>query len=711
MPNSTNEEEDQRKNANMEDSTMTIDFLRARLLSERSVSSSARQRAEELAKRVVDLEEQLKIVSLQRKKAEKATTDLLAILESNGISDVSGEEYDSRSDQEGSISDSRFDKNSGEEDEASPNEKVRSSLNGRSLSWKCGKNSSLSTDKKIYSRRRRSSSSLVSTGSSSAQNTAKSCRQIRRRETRSAMDELQIDTSIRAVRNNEEAACTECFAKSLDTGADTSRVGSEDSEEKDLVDSTKKNTDSHYINHNFVNMESALEHQARLIGKYQSEENAQREWEEKFGENNSCTPDSLDAGNQSDVTEERDEIKASVPPSTTENVEPADVHFPKEPEDQSPVPEFTFSKSKNESNKEESLPDSQGSSHVGSHSSLQKGTEASGSKKELTLVPHGSSSNLESVLKALNQAKMSLKQDLNKTPLLEGGRAIIQAPPPPPPEEFSVQRLNGLFRVPTDYQYTEARLRYSTEPDHATSYMQPNLNTDPYLSVQPFRYPDSRTPELERSLPSSGRYPYLEPHFITSLPPRFDPRLDPNVPSSSLRLDNLPTFDRGMDSGRSPYYDRRLTSTTSFDHGLGLGVPSSGIPPYLDHRLSSITSLPSIRYDPASDLGVPYSGRSPYLGHDLSTNLPSRSIEPSLDLRMNSNARYTTYQDPRLSAVTGAPSSSRYSPDPTHLAMQSDNRTLTSREDGMMPPAAAAAATTQFSFYDQDNSNTPNMYR
>lgn len=36
----------------MEDSEKTIEFLRARLLSERSVSSTARQRADELAERV-----------------------------------------------------------------------------------------------------------------------------------------------------------------------------------------------------------------------------------------------------------------------------------------------------------------------------------------------------------------------------------------------------------------------------------------------------------------------------------------------------------------------------------------------------------------------------------------------------------------------------------------------------------------------------------
>lgn len=41
------------KASSMEDSNaMTVEFLRARLLSERSVSRSARQRADELAKKV-----------------------------------------------------------------------------------------------------------------------------------------------------------------------------------------------------------------------------------------------------------------------------------------------------------------------------------------------------------------------------------------------------------------------------------------------------------------------------------------------------------------------------------------------------------------------------------------------------------------------------------------------------------------------------------
>ncbi len=37
-------------------------------------------------------------------------------------------------------------------------------------------------------------------------------------------------------------------------------------------------------------MEKALEDQAQLIGRYEAMEKAQREWEEKFRENNSSTP-------------------------------------------------------------------------------------------------------------------------------------------------------------------------------------------------------------------------------------------------------------------------------------------------------------------------------------------------------------------------------------------------------------------------------------
>ncbi|KAG0501774.1 hypothetical protein HPP92_001846 [Vanilla planifolia] len=84
-----------------EKTAMTVEFLRARLLSERNVSRTARQRADVFAQRVMELEEQLRIVNSQRKKAEKAAEDVLAILETRGITYVS-ELTDSSAEQEDS---------------------------------------------------------------------------------------------------------------------------------------------------------------------------------------------------------------------------------------------------------------------------------------------------------------------------------------------------------------------------------------------------------------------------------------------------------------------------------------------------------------------------------------------------------------------------------------------------------------------------------
>ncbi|KAF2318399.1 hypothetical protein GH714_006626 [Hevea brasiliensis] len=161
-----------RINSGMEDSTtMTIEFLRARLLSERSVSRTARQRADELAKRVAELQERLTIVSLQRMKAEKATAGVLAILDGNGISHIS-ETFDSSSEQD------------------TPCEcKV---VTARSLSWKGRKDSPRYLEKyKGPSPRRRTI--FASVGSSPKHRPGKSCCQIRRRESRSVAEELKAN--------------------------------------------------------------------------------------------------------------------------------------------------------------------------------------------------------------------------------------------------------------------------------------------------------------------------------------------------------------------------------------------------------------------------------------------------------------------------------------------------------------------------------------
>jgi len=144
---------------------------------------------------VMDLEEQLKTVILQRKMAEKATADVLAILESEGISDVS-EEFDSGSDLENPCDSSVSNEcaKEGEEPMSSkgrqhgsdkmPGSNVDSSpVSSKSLSWKGRHDSSHSLEKyKTSNLRRQSSFSSIS--SSPKHRQGKSCRKIRHRQIR-----------------------------------------------------------------------------------------------------------------------------------------------------------------------------------------------------------------------------------------------------------------------------------------------------------------------------------------------------------------------------------------------------------------------------------------------------------------------------------------------------------------------------------------------
>ncbi|KAL5974582.1 hypothetical protein ACLOJK_031252 [Asimina triloba] len=175
----------------MEDSTvMTVEFLRARLLSERSVSRTARQRADQLAKRVVELEEQIKVVTLQRKKAEKALAEVLAVLDSHGINELS-ECFNSDSDHEGVLYESKESNGSLKEEDHSMTSKSGSELEvspnqGRSLSWKRRSNTPDSLKKKNFGQARRRHNSFMSNGGSSPKHrSGKSCRQIKRKETMS----------------------------------------------------------------------------------------------------------------------------------------------------------------------------------------------------------------------------------------------------------------------------------------------------------------------------------------------------------------------------------------------------------------------------------------------------------------------------------------------------------------------------------------------
>ncbi|MQL76836.1 hypothetical protein Taro_009239 [Colocasia esculenta] len=287
----------------MGDSTsMTIEFLRARLLSERSVSRSARQRADQLAKRVLELEEQLRIVTIQRRKAEKAASEVLAILELQGVNDFP-EVIDSSSDRDhitdeskGSVENAKEDETSTAsrmdrsdvEDGMSGSEVEISNPQGRSLSWKSRNNSSDSSEKgKKYQARQRHGRGFISRIGSSPQHlSGKSCRRIKSsRDIGSASE----NGGSKGIQPDQTSDCADDETQLSKETYDTEQ----EKLEENILCSSEDQT-GHPVVDLYADgfgrdeaMEKALQQQAQLIVQYQAEENAQREWEEKYNENNS----------------------------------------------------------------------------------------------------------------------------------------------------------------------------------------------------------------------------------------------------------------------------------------------------------------------------------------------------------------------------------------------------------------------------------------
>ncbi|CAK9140703.1 unnamed protein product [Ilex paraguariensis] len=644
----------------MEDSTaMTIEFLRARLLSERSVSRTARQRADETGRKV-ELEEQLKIVSLQRKKAEKATADVLAILENNGISDDS-QAFDSSSDQEADLSESKVGNDSVKEEnsvnvkersndmEAFSGSEVESSPSShRSLSWKSGKDSLHSLEKKKqvdFTGRRRSS--FASAGSSPPKRAGKSCRQIRRRETR-----------------NGSATSSEGFLNCSNGGLQTLREGSQNHKEKDLLEGpvsgdlkTQRLSNGHYFNGHggHKDMERALEHQAQLIGRYEAEEKAQREWEEKFRETNGCPPDSCDLGNHSDVTEERDEIKAPVPKCsagtiTSQNPEAkfgtldtCDREESKIPNGFQSPPEFDMgclqdqkcssaiayestashmAKGKHDMEYSQNChspplhnshqysylqdTDKNQSAHTFYAGSCLSKAEASGSRNQLALIVPDTSGKLESVLEALQQAKVSLKQELNRLPFVEGG-SVGKAIEASIPVMRSGDRLEvpvgcaGLFKLPTDFQFgttTPANVLGSGSRLSLANYC-PETSGDKFFS----------SPRME-SLPRAS----FDNRFLT-IPTNLYSEMRPQVPSQMP----IPMFGPSLDAGLPS--SGRYTNLNSH---LSTGPPSTSNYTYPIHR-DLMPRMPSngglSRPFPSREVGVPPSTQFSFYDDQLRPNM------------------------------------------------------------------------------------------
>ncbi|TVU36431.1 hypothetical protein EJB05_18365 [Eragrostis curvula] len=272
-----------------ESAAMTVDFLRARLLSERSVSRAAKERADELAKRVAELEEQVR---------ERAAEEVLAILDSQGFGahlsddadDDSGTDRDGEEEED--VAKSRADaaRVSGEEEEpsvAAPGE-ADDALSGTvrpgGLSWK-GRSVSPRKARQLKQKsgRRGYFYLLSSSDSSPKYRMGQSCRKNKRQMLMSnhgrmvspGEDGGDVVSTGSHKERQDGSDCTDDGPADLDGEVGGGERSSGDGGVGQYVIRYQKGGE----------MERVLERQAELIGQYEEEEKAQREWEEKYNEN------------------------------------------------------------------------------------------------------------------------------------------------------------------------------------------------------------------------------------------------------------------------------------------------------------------------------------------------------------------------------------------------------------------------------------------
>ncbi|XP_044978766.1 uncharacterized protein LOC123446077 [Hordeum vulgare subsp. vulgare] len=281
---------------------MTIDFLRARLLSERSVSRAAKDRADQLANRVAELEEQLRSVTAQRREAERAAAEVLAILDSQGFSDAA----DSGSDDDACGPPEAPDHGTGgqargEAEDALSGSELGGPPQPGGLSWK-GRAASPGADRRhphLKARQRhghghrRSYFYLLAADSSPKYQPGQSCRKIRRKEPR--LHTEGGDAKDNAAEGLEEdqakSDSTVCTDEKLDLDGEVDHGG-----RGSCGDGRVEDDGGRYAMEDVKDgeMERVLENHAALIGQYEAQENAQREWEKKFNGSRDSTSDDVD---------------------------------------------------------------------------------------------------------------------------------------------------------------------------------------------------------------------------------------------------------------------------------------------------------------------------------------------------------------------------------------------------------------------------------
>ncbi|TVU19602.1 hypothetical protein EJB05_35761 [Eragrostis curvula] len=299
---------------------MTIDFLRARLLSERSVSRAAKERADQFASRVEQLEEQLRTVTAQRRKAERAAAEVLAILDSQGFGRFSDASDDSGSDADAEGSGAAEVGRGGDapEDAMSGSElggqAAAAAAQAGGLSWKgravvpdWDRRRPQQQQKGRHLRQQRHGSGhrrgyfySRAADSSPKYHPGQSCRKIKKKELRSQTKcgEGKEDIARESAEDGQERSdCSVCTDEQPDLDGEVSQDGQGSSSNGRVEDgSDQYDMDCEKDGE----MERMLEKQAELIGQYEAEENAQREWEKKFSESRDSTVDSVNLSNKVD---------------------------------------------------------------------------------------------------------------------------------------------------------------------------------------------------------------------------------------------------------------------------------------------------------------------------------------------------------------------------------------------------------------------------
>uniref|UniRef100_A0A7N0RHD0 Uncharacterized protein n=2 Tax=Kalanchoe fedtschenkoi TaxID=63787 RepID=A0A7N0RHD0_KALFE len=624
-----------------EDTAMTIEFLRARLFSERSVSKSAKQRADELADRVVELEEQLKVVSLQRKKAEKATSDVLAILETFGFSDNS-EGCDSSSDQELTHSQSTdgnsLTKNTDKSRSVDQRGLESPTYFNRSLSWKSSKCSPHVCERKFVSASTGRRSSFHSTDSSLPKHRlGKSCCQIKRRDMRFTVNEFSNECLL-----DSPTADTNLLRYNYENQDEELSVGDPESVRLRSPRKLIKSEHNHHKHEGDREMERALEHQEELIGRFEAEENAQIEWEEKYKENNGSTPESVEPGNQSDVTEERDELKRQPacfwPSNEVANSEAKDARIANEvcgifsndvqpsPQtnngpgkyqniqvaSQTPRMEVCVPKHKMKQIQQKPEGCSYHSRSSAVHqclvSNVLSSSQASGHDKyhdsEATETPPGKSiyvsrepsNELGGVLEALQQAKLSLQHKLRKLPHSECGSVGKSVEPCRVPNVSSATKVESpitcaaLFRAPTNLKAEAIFCKNSLDSRSETSVK--NYYHDSTSAVPDHFRLSAQTGITRSNVPKGISFDFIPNKEITQSSLGSGDQYSPSPSVHSDRsFSNSDQFQFNPRPGAST-----ATSISSYGH-----APS----PYNDSHFSLLTSdLYRSSYQPENNRSI-----------------------------------------------------------------------------------------------------------